>query len=287
MPEPLFIPPSGKWVVKSPYQIGNAHKAFKLTDPIRSVRLADTIAAHIQTMILEGVLRPGEKLIAERDLAETLGVSRPSLRDGMAILEEKGLLITTRSGTHVARFLNRLADPLAALLADDERVAADYFEYRLTVEPQTTAYAASRANETDRASINACLERMRIANRSNNPADEAECDVTLHSLIYDAAHNVLLLHIMSVLAELMRKNIFYNRETLYRRTGVSEMLLAQHLAIGHAVIAGDPKAAEHAAAEHIRFTRDTIAEIRLDELRQATSLRRLERRDLVSDPKKT
>ena len=252
-----------------------------MPDQIRAVRLADTIAAHIQTMILEGVLRPGEKLIAERDLAETLGVSRPSLREGLAILEEKGLLITSRSGTHVARFLNRLADPLAALLADDERVAADYFEYRLTVEPQATALAARRATDVDRNAIRKCLERMRIAHGSEDPADEAECDVTLHSLVYDASHNVLMLHIMSVLSELMRKNIFYNRETLYRRAGVRETLLAQHIAIGEAVIAGQPDRAEIAAAEHVRFTRTTIEEIRLDEIRLATSLRRIDRKDIV------
>ena len=238
-------------------------------------------------MILEGVLHPGEKLNSERELAETLGVSRPSLREGLAILEQKGLLVSGRSGTTVARFLNRLTDPLAALLADDERVAADYFEYRLAMEPQAAALAARRGTEVDRAAIRTCLERMRIAHRSEDPADEADCDVTLHGLIYEAAHNVLLLHIMGVLADLMRKNIFYNREQLYRRAGVRATLLEQHLAIGAAVLAGDPLAAERTAAEHIRFTRATTEEIRLDELRLATSLRRIERRDLVAGAEKS
>jgi len=252
-----------------------------LADPIRPVRLAETIAERIQTMILEGVLRSGEKLIAERELAETLGVSRPSLREGLAILEQKGLLVTTRSGTVVARFLKGLSDPLEALLADDERVAADYFEYRLTLEPQATIFAARRATDLDRAAIAECLERMKIAHRSEDPADEAECDVTLHGLIYEASHNVMLLHIMRVLSELMRKNIFYNRVQLYRRAGVREALLAQHLAIGEAVLAGDQTAAEMAAAAHVRFTQATIEEIRLDEIRQATSLRRIDRQDIV------
>ncbi len=253
-----------------------------MTEQIRPVRLADTIAERIQTMILEGVLHPGEKLNSERDLAETLGVSRPSLREGLAILEQKGLLVSGRSGTTVARFLNRLSDPLAALLADDERVAADYFEYRLAVEPHAAALAARRGTEVDREAIRACLERMRIAHRSEDPADEADCDVTLHGLIHEAAHNVFLLHIMGVLADLTRKNIFYNREHLYRRSGVRGTLLEQHLAIGASVLAGDPAAAERTAAEHIRFTRATTEEIRLDELRLATSLRRIERRDLVA-----
>jgi GntR family transcriptional regulator, transcriptional repressor for pyruvate dehydrogenase complex len=250
-------------------------------DPIRPVRLADTIAERIQTMILEGALKPGEKLVAERDLAEALGVSRPSLREGLAILEEKGLLTTTKSGTTVARFLNRLSDPLSALLADDERVSADYFEYRLAVETEATALAARRANNVDRAAIHACLERMSAAHASDDTAAEADSDVSLHGLVYEASHNVLILHIMTVLGELTRKNTFYSREQLYRRAGVREMLLAQHLAIGDAILKGDPIAAERAAAYHIRFTQATIAEIRLDEMRLAASLRRFERADIV------
>ena len=252
-----------------------------MLEPIRPTRLADVIAERIQTMILEGALKPGEKLIAERDLAEALGVSRPSLREGLAILEEKGLLTTSKSGTTVARFLNRLSDPLASLLADDERVSADYFEYRLAMETEATALAARRANDVDRAAIRDCLDRMRVAHASEDPSDEADSDVALHSLVYEASHNVLMLHIMTVLADLMRKNIFFNREHLYRRAGVRDALLSQHMAIGEAVLRSDPIAAERAAAEHIRFTQATISEIRLDEMRLATSLRRIDRADIV------
>ena len=252
-----------------------------MLEPVRPVRLADAIAERIQTMILEGALKPGEKLIAERDLAETLGVSRPSLREGLAILEEKGLLTTTRSGTTVARFLNRLSDPLAELLADDERVSADYFEYRLAMESEATALAARRANDVDRAAIKACLDRMRAAHASGETAAEADSDVMLHGLIYEASHNVLMLHIMTMLAELSRKNIFFNRDQLYRRAGVRDALLAQHLAIGEAVLKGDPTAAGRAAADHIHYAQATINEIRLDEMRLAASLRRIDRADIV------
>jgi GntR family transcriptional regulator, transcriptional repressor for pyruvate dehydrogenase complex len=47
---------------------------------IRPEKLGDAIAEHLEKLILEGVLRPGEKLASERDLALKLGVSRPSLR---------------------------------------------------------------------------------------------------------------------------------------------------------------------------------------------------------------
>ena len=77
--------------------------------------MADTIAAHLERLILEGALRPGEKLASERDLASKLDVSRPSLRDAIDKLAERGLLTATRGGTYVAQFLSPVMKPLANL----------------------------------------------------------------------------------------------------------------------------------------------------------------------------
>ncbi|HLO75675.1 MAG TPA: GntR family transcriptional regulator, partial [Magnetospirillum sp.] len=63
-----------------------------MTDPIRPAKLADTIADHLEQLILEGTLRPGDRLLAERDLAVKLDVSRPSLREALDKLERKGLV---------------------------------------------------------------------------------------------------------------------------------------------------------------------------------------------------
>lgn len=64
--------------------------------------IADTkpegVARHIEGLILEGTLRPGEPLLAERELAQRLGVSRPTLRDGLKLLEERGLLVAQGRG---------------------------------------------------------------------------------------------------------------------------------------------------------------------------------------------
>ncbi len=253
-----------------------------MADTIKSVRLADTIASHIKTMILEGVLRPGEKLNSERELAEKMGVSRPSLRDALAQLETAGLLVTNKSGTTVARFLSPLADPLGELFGNNPRVVSDYFEYRRLVEAHASGLAAQRATKEDCEAISACLARMKAAHTSDDPTEEADADAGLHLLIYEAAHNVVFLHIMRVLSDMLRKGIFYNREQLYRRAGVREILLAQHLRIGEAVLARAPAEAEKAASDHIRYTFETIEDIRRDEVRKAESLRRIDRDDLIA-----
>lgn len=250
---------------------------------IRPIPLADVIAERIKTMILEGALRPGEKLLAERELAERLGVSRPSLHQALTQLEEKGLLLTTKSGTVVAKFLNRLADPLSELFMTEPRATADYIEFRQTVETSAAGYAASRATEPERQAIADCLNRIRVAHETGNPVQEADFDAELHGLIYEASHNLMVLHIMGVLGDLMRQNVFYNRETLYQRAGVRELLFQQHLKVGEAVLNRNAEAAKAAMHDHMAFTGNTIEDIQREESRLATSMRRIDRKYLIAD----
>jgi len=92
-----------------------------------------------------------------------------------------------------------------------------------------------------------------------------------------------VLHIMRALSELLRNNIFFNRENLYTRAGIREKLLTQHIEIGEAVIAGDAVAAETAAAEHIRFVANAVLEIQRANKRLTTSLMRVGRGDLLAN----
>ncbi len=250
-------------------------------DTIKPVKLADVVAQRIETMILEGVIRPGEKLVAERDLAEKLGVSRPSLRDAMDKLETKGLLTTTRSGTYVAQILKPFSDPLSELFSADQRVTADYFEYRMIMEANAARLAALRLTNMDKDAITACMAQMQQAHLGQDSSREAEADANLHLLVYEASHNVVLLHIMRVISNMLRQDVFYNRERLYARSGVRDALLSQHMDIATSILAGDASRAETAASTHISYVFNTIEDIRRDELRLSASERRIDRDDLV------
>ncbi|MCH9809159.1 MAG: FCD domain-containing protein [Alphaproteobacteria bacterium] len=245
-------------------------------------KASEAIAQHIEMLILEGVLRPGEKLISERELAAKLEVSRPTLRDAIAALAARGLLTTTRGGTYVAQFLSPVLQPLASLLSDKPEVTQDYFEFRSILEGEAAGLAAVRATEVDRKALEACLEQIEAAHKLDDPAEEAEADVGLHVLVYEISHNVVLLHVMRAMSELLRNEIFYNRQQLYLRPGVREPLYKQHLAIGRAILSGDREAARKAAMDHMRFTRETIDEIRRGESRLEASLHRVGRSELLS-----
>ena len=248
-------------------------------------KLADAIAAHIERLILEGVLRPGEKLASERELAEKFGVSRPSLREALATVARRGLLVTGRGGTFVSDFLRPLADPLANLFRDkneDHRITLDYYEFRRPLEAEAAALTARRATDLERREIRACIDRMTKAHALERPTDEANADADLHILIYEASHNVVLLQVMRAFADMLRQGILFSREQFYLRPGVRDRLFEQHVAIADAVCAGDADAARAASDEHIEFHHRTFLEIRDEQKRVEAALRRIGRGELLS-----
>jgi GntR family transcriptional repressor for pyruvate dehydrogenase complex len=249
---------------------------------VRTPKIAEAIASHMEKLILEGALRPGEKLAAERELAQRLDVSRPSLREGIEKLVRRGLLKSSKNGTYVAQFLSPIMAPLANLYRGNQHAFADYFEFRQCVEARAARDAALRATQVERTAIRSCLAEMRKAHKLEDPTQEAEADVALHMLVYEAGHNIVVLHVMRAMSELLRNNIFFNRENLYLRAGVREKLLIQHIEIGEAVIAEDPGRSEAAAADHIRFVYETVAEIQRANARLNTSLLRAKRTDFLA-----
>ncbi|ACB95349.1 FadR/GntR family transcriptional regulator [Beijerinckia indica] len=254
-----------------------------MTALIQPIRLADKIAQYIERLILEGVLRAGERLSSERDLAEKLGVSRPSLRDGIARLEQRGLLVTTKAGTFVADFMAPLSEPLAALFSNEPRMLKDYFEFRRLLEGQGAAFAAERATDIDREKISACLEHMRVLHELDDPRDEAQQDVDLHILIYEATHNLVLQHTMRMFSDMLKKGIFYSRIRLYERPEVRAAMLEQHISLATAILEGRPREAEAAAHAHIDYTARATAIMAEEDERLAASQLRLNREDLVAE----
>lgn len=246
---------------------------------VRPKRVADVVASHIEVLILEGSLRPGEPLLAERDLAERLNVSRPTLRDALKLLESRGLLTGRRGrGMRVAQLgVATMIDPLIAMFAERREVADDYLEFRDVVETAAAAMAAQRASNVDIEQLRACLDRIDRAHAANDPMVEAEADAELHMTIYEASHNLVLLQIMRALSANLLRDVLHNRSQLFTISNVREILRTQHKAIAEAIIQKNPEDARTAAHEHLIYLRGAAREIREADAKRDLSLRRLER----------
>ncbi|QDC02656.1 FCD domain-containing protein [Mesorhizobium sp. 8] len=229
---------------------------------IEHSRTADEVIGQIETLILEGVLRTGDRLPGERDLAQRFEVSRPILRDALKTLELRGLLVTRHGGgTHVADVIGQVfSKPVMDLISTHRKAAGDYLEYRREIEGIAAEYAARRATPDDIALLDAIMARMDDAYDSGDFEDEAEIDVEFHHAVGECAHNIILLHTLRSCYRLLSEGVFRHRLLVFTLPGAREELLAQHRAIYMAVKAGDPAAARKAAMDHIAYVERSMAE---------------------------
>lgn len=223
--------------------------------PVTPEKIAAAIVRQIESLILRGVLRPGERLPAERDLAARLEVSRPTLREALAELEEAGLIETRPgAGAYVAEALgSAFAPPLVALFGRQEQALFDYITFRKDLEGMAAERAARFGSDTDLKVIGAIFARMETAHGKRSPREEAELDADFHMAITEAAHNVVMLHMMRLMFELLKAGVFYNRQAMFAARTTRADLLAQHRAIHDAVVARDAAGARTAAEAHMSY----------------------------------
>jgi DNA-binding FadR family transcriptional regulator len=245
---------------------------------MKKIRLSDQIAEQLETMIASQGLKPGDRLPAERQLAEQLEVSRPSLREAIQKLISKGLLISRAGGGTFVQQVGATppcANPMVELFRENPEYRFDVLEIRHALEGNAAWYAALRATDEDKTNIRACFEQMIALHGSEDPMDEARADAAFHLSIVEASHNLVLLHVMRGLFELLQNSISHNLDKLYTLPRVFEPLKEQHRELMEAVVASDPERARKAAQEHLAFVEDSLKSIDADEARKVRSLRHL------------
>jgi GntR family transcriptional regulator, transcriptional repressor for pyruvate dehydrogenase complex len=229
---------------------------------IQSEKLSQSVVRQIELLILRGILRQGERLPAERELSEKLGVSRPSLRDAIAELTERGLLVARAgAGVFVADVLGSAFSPaLVSLFSKHDEAVFDYIDFRTDLEGLAAERAARLASDTDLKLIGAIFERMEAAHGAGDAVREARLDAEFHMAIIEASHNVVMLHMMRSMFQLLREGVFYNRQVIFRQNTTRLALLDQHRAINGAIQSRDPDAARQAVVDHLGFVKRALAD---------------------------
>lgn len=253
----------------------------------KPAKLADAIADHIQQLILEGALKPGERLLSERDLSARLDVSRPSIRDALNKLIDRGLLTSDSHGAaSVSESVGMsLRDPLM-LLMDSPDARIDVMELRSVMEAAAAGYAAERASQLDIESLQTCFSALLAAHDSNDVDAIAKTDADFHFAVYEASHNVMMLHFMRSLETIIRSNVYLNRKNLYEHRTQRESQLQEHQAIFEAIMARDPVRAQEAARVHMTTALLTQRAMQESEKRLEASIRRLAKHDIVAPARK-
>ena len=221
--------------------------------PRRARSISVELAAHVERLIATGVLRPGERLPPERELAASLSVSRSTLREAMHELEAKHLVERrTGRGTIVAEQAESVTELYAGLATDADVTLDDATELRLIVEPRIAAAAALRASPSNFVQLEDVLARSEL---DPNAERSLELDVEFHLLLAHAARNPLLVAVYTMTSrwtESVRRHSHATPEGRLRS-------LEGHRAIYRAVAARDAEAAATAMDEHLSAIREVIA----------------------------
>lgn len=211
--------------------------------------LGDRVATLILRKIASGALEPGDRLPAERRLAEDLHVSRVSVRAGLQKLKAQGLLTSVQGGGTMVAEPAGPGDPaLAALAVMDRGSLADLVEIRGVLEVWAARRAAEVASAGDIAEIRKHIERMR------DPVhDKAKADFDFHLAIAHASHSLVYRHLLGMIRGTMGEMLRYHRFELFGLAEHDNAVIDQHIAIAEAIAAHQPDAAAAAMTRHLTW----------------------------------
>ena len=228
--------------------------------PIRPKKLSEEIVNQIKNLISQGKLGPGQRIPSERELASLLGVSRPSVREAIMVLDAKGFLESKQGGGTYVRSLAdaTMADPLASMVERrDPRMLHALTEVRIGLETWSAYLAAKRAEKPE-------LDRLRelytiMVEHAEQGRWNPEVDFQFHLTITAASHNTLQVHVLNTIQNLFQSTIMLALGEFYSKEGYIDQLLNHHREILEAIEAREPERAREWMMKHLTLVEDKLA----------------------------
>lgn len=222
-------------------------------ESIRRNKVYEEVARQLERMILKK-LHPGDKLPSERELAETLGVSRSSIRDAIRSLELVGLVEPRQGSGTVVREISAdtVMNPLTNVLRHKVELVTELIDFRKMLEPPLAGRAATHATEEELAEMEEILRRQESKFRAGQLAIEEDSE--FHYAIAMASGNSVVLKVLDVLMDLLRDT----RERSLQTEGRPHKSLAGHRKILAAIKKRDAEAARAAMRRHIEDVEEIV-----------------------------
>lgn len=219
--------------------------------PLQRRGLPMQVADEIEKLMAGSELHPGDRLPAERAMADQLGVSRPVIREAVKILKVRGL-VDSRHGS--GNYLSAIKPDLAAdtfsrclRFIDIPQSVEKVRELRILLEPQIARLAALRATEEDLVALELHLEEMKGS--IGKPEASVAADMAFHRALAEATGNELFSTLLESITELLRD---YMMGFATRPGWDFEHVLESHGAVVRAIAGRDGDAAARAMHEHLK-----------------------------------
>lgn len=215
----------------------------------RTRRVYEEVAEEIKSWILEGRLKPGERLPSEEELLRRFGVSRASLREAFRLLESMGLVETVLGR-------GRFVRSIPYMDKDSPKIFYETIVARELLEPSITRYAARSATQEDVERIRRVIERVE-GKKDIRMSELIKYDQDFHLEVAKATHNFLLINITMDYLNIIKGL----RESTLKVPGRKEKSFKEHKRIYEAIARKDEEEAYKADLEHVRNIRKIIEKL--------------------------
>jgi GntR family transcriptional repressor for pyruvate dehydrogenase complex len=219
---------------------------------LRDEGLTARLLARFKEMIATGEIRPGDRLPAERELAQRFGASRSSLRPVMKMLEHAGVISQrVGDGSYLsvdASNIFRL--PLSFLVLLDGVSLLEVFDARLMIEPELAARAAECASPDDLKAM-----RQTFAGMETDPVSS---DIGFHEAVCRATRNRVCYRMFGAINQAFREGLVVTSRL------APQVALGFHRAIYAAIHMRNPEEARRKMAEHLNHGRSVLVQACLD-----------------------
>src|SRR3954447_10986934 len=213
----------------------------------------EKVFAFLRERLLAGSLRPGDRLVSERELASLLGVSRPIVREALRALTVLGIVeIRDRIGTVVTRpDVSVLNDFFTFALAQQADMPDDVMQARVAIECQAIRLACERADIADFERLQTALAK--IAETMDKADAGGVADYEFHRTIVLASHSQTLSVLHNSMAGLLTHVHRNRRELVQAFPSMKTYLIEDHRRIFEAIVARDPDRADATLRKHFEI----------------------------------
>lgn len=230
-------------------------------EKVRPRKVSAIVAEQIIAAIKRGDYPVGSKLPSENELAERMGVSRPTIREALSALTAVGLIESKPGSGNYVRGPSEALERELFLLIEDEASCIEIMEARELLEPPVASLAARKRTPDHVEKLQEIHSELKKVARTNDFDAYFTVDKEFHLALVEAAGNTLLAAVLTPLVNTMDQKLYreFTRDYYFKNQLGLEEVASLHDEILEAVVAGKSAVAARKMREHWERMREAVS----------------------------
>lgn len=228
--------------------------------PVKPKKISEEIVKQLRGLIFSGKLQPGEKLPPERELAKSLNVSRPPLREALNSLQGMGIIEIQQGNRSFVRPITTrsIYDPLVSYSKESPLNILQVFEVRKYLDIGAVSLAAERATPKQIMKLEKLVGQLEDDLKKGRLG--AKPDLDFHMEIVRITGNHVYHHLVSTVYDILQEEYRIAWGGIFNNPESKTVLLEQHKKIVSAIKMNNPQEGRRSAREHLDYAEKKWAE---------------------------